>query len=466
MVIKPNTKEGVIIMITKKDTFAQLPKELERRFSELNIGKHLRKARITKGFGYSCLSIFRLIFLLVFQYKNWFQALQSKKAVDLPKKDTIYRFLNSSTYAWRTFLLSLCQDLTGRIKKLTSNNRVKVFIVDDSLFSRNRSKSVELLSRVFDHTEKRFYKGFQLLTLGWSDGYSFLPVDFALLSSAKKENQLNGVDESIDKRTSGYKRRLEAQQDKPSVVSALLDHALNAGITADYVLMDTWFTHEPLIEKITDKGLFVIGMVKQLKQRYFIDGEAHTLDELFKKAKRTMEKKDLLGSIHVHLAKGRQVKIVFVRNRNKKSEWLAILSTDTTLSDEEIVRIYGMRWDIETFFKCTKSLLNLAKEFQGRSYDLLISHTTIVFTRFILLEWERRQNNDPKTIGNLFFLLCEDVKDMDLESALNQLLAIFQTLAEANVCLNMELFKSKVQEWIASLPNYIKRCLTISVCES
>lgn len=190
-----------------------------------------------------------LFFLLVFQYKNWFQALQSKKAVDLPKKDTIYRFLNSSTYAWRTFLLSLCQDLTGRIKKLTSNNRVKVFIVDDSLFSRNRSKSVELLSRVFDHTEKRFYKGFQLLTLGWSDGYSFLPVDFALLSSAKKENQLNGVDESIDKRTSGYKRRLEAQQDKPSVVSALLDHALNAGITADYVLMDTWFTHEPLIEK-------------------------------------------------------------------------------------------------------------------------------------------------------------------------------------------------------------------------
>src|SRR5690606_19671990 len=426
MVIKPNTKEGVTIMITKKGTFAQLPKELERRFSELNIGKHLRKARITKGFGYSCLSIFRLIFLLVFQYKNWFQALQSKKAVDLPKKDTIYRFLNSSTYAWRTFLLSLCQDLTGRIKKLTSNNRVKVFIVDDSLFSRNRSKSVELLSRVFDHTEKRFYKGFQLLTLGWSDGYSFLPVDFALLSSAKKENQLNGVDESIDKRTSGYKRRLEAQQDKPSVVSALLDHALNAGITADYVLMDTWFTHEPLIEKITDKGLFVIGMVKQLKQRYFIDGEAHTLDALFKKAKRTMEKKDLLGSIHVHLAKGRQVKIVFVRNRNKKSEWLAILSTDTTLSDEEIVRIYGMRWDIETFFKCTKSLLNLAKEFQGGSYDLLISHTTIVFTRFILLEWERRQNNDPKTIGNLFFLLCEDVKDMNLESALNQLLAIFQ----------------------------------------
>lgn len=46
---------------------------------------------------------------------------------------------------------------------------------------------------------------------------------------------------------------------------------------------------------------------------------------------------------------------------------------------------YKMRWDIEVFFKCTKSLLRLQKEFQGRSYDLLISHTTIVFSRYILL---------------------------------------------------------------------------------
>jgi hypothetical protein len=29
--------------------------------------------------------------------------------------------------------------------------------------------------------------------------------------------------------------------------------------------------------------------------------------------------------------------------------------TDTALSDEEIVKVYGMRWDIETFFKCSKS---------------------------------------------------------------------------------------------------------------
>jgi len=66
-----------------------------------------------------------------------------------------------------------------------------------------------------------------------------------------------------------------------------------------------------------------------------------------------------------------------------------VLSTDTSLKDEEIIRIYGKRWDIEVFFKMTKSHLNLAKEFQGRSYDSMVAHTTIVFCRYIMLAIER-----------------------------------------------------------------------------
>lgn len=83
---------------------------------------------------------------------------------------------------------------------------------------------------------------------------------------------------------------------------------------------------------------------------------------------------------------------------------------------EEIVRIYGMRWDIETFFKFSKSFLHLAKEFQGRSYDMMISHTTIVFTRYILIAWQLRKEEDPKTMGNLFLFLCDEVKEMDFKN--------------------------------------------------
>jgi len=34
---------------------------------------------------------------------------------------------------------------------------------------------------------------------------------------------------------------------------------------------------------------------------------------------------------------------------------------------------------LEIFFKISKSNLNLEKEFQGRSYDSIVAHTTIVF---------------------------------------------------------------------------------------
>lgn len=59
-----------------------------------------------------------------------------------------------------------------------------------------------------------------------------------------------------------------------------------------------------------------------------------------------------------------------IRNRNKKSECLYLLSTDTSLKDTEIVRIYGNRWSIECFFKASKSFLKLGSEFQSRSYAL------------------------------------------------------------------------------------------------
>lgn len=142
--------------------------------------------------------------------------------------------------------------------------------------------------------------------------------------------------------------------------------------------MDSWFTLPPLVQAITEQGLDVIGMVKETKQRYTVV----SLKQLYQLAQPIQGKKGILRFIQCVMANGTPVKIVFVQNRNKRSEWLAILSTDQTLSEREIIQIYGMRWDIEVFFKTTKSLLKLQKEFQGRSYDGLISHTTIVFARY------------------------------------------------------------------------------------
>ena len=64
-------------------------------------------------------------------------------------------------------------------------------------------------------------------------------------------------------------------------------------------------------------------------------------------------------------------------------------STHCNLPDE-VVRIYGNRWDIKVFFKICKSFLALAREIQMRLYDALIAHTTFVMVRYIFLSVEHR----------------------------------------------------------------------------
>ncbi len=49
-----------------------------------------------------------------------------------------------------------------------------------------------------------------------------------------------------DGRTVLVRRIKETLMPKTELVQMLVDLALNAGIPCDYVLMDTWFTYEPL----------------------------------------------------------------------------------------------------------------------------------------------------------------------------------------------------------------------------
>ena len=425
----------------------------------------MKTAGFRKKFGYSCSFLFQLVFVLLFHHKNWFRLLESDRGDSFPGKDAVYRFLNHSGYAWRRFLSLLSSSTIEKVHALTRKDRVSVFVVDDSMFERNRSKAVELLSRFKDHATGSYYKGFRMLTLGWSDGHTFIPVDFSLLASLK--SQVSGIMEGIDKRTSGYKRRLEALLPAPRVIPAMIDRALSAGVQASYVLMDSWFTHAPLIQEMLDRGLDVIGMVKADKKRYLVGGRRLSLQELYYEAVPVQGKNNgILRSIRTELSPGIPVTMVFVRHRSNKKEWLAILCTNRSLPEDEIIRIYGIRWDIEVFFKCAKSLLRLQKEFQGRSYDLLVSHTTIVFSRYILLAWQHRQSTDHRTLGGLFHLLCDEVNQLDWAIALKQLINLIEDVAKKVNKKITTLIQTQLQQWIAGLPSYIKAYLPNLSCES
>ena len=75
-----------------------------------------------------------------------------------------------------------------------------------------------------------------------------------MLSSAKKDNRYQEISSDIDHRTNGFMSRTESLIEKTDAVILLIQRALASGIKADYVLMDTWFTTEPMLKEILKTG--------------------------------------------------------------------------------------------------------------------------------------------------------------------------------------------------------------------
>ncbi len=412
---------------TKQYRDQQEAKQLQNRISsfmkDFKVGTLLHANGIRKLRGVSPLTLFTVIFSLPFEGVNFSQGIVRNPNLGF-KKDAAYDFLKNPKHNWRKFMLSLAAIVVRFFDALTSEGREKVLIFDDSTYDRSRSKMVELLAWIYDHNSGRNLKGFKLLTLGWSDGNSFLPLDFILCSSANEETRVQGITKELDKRSCGYKRRVEALVKSTVHLEAMVKRAISFGLRADYILMDSWFCF-PSILAALGKHLPVICMGKDMPTiLYRHKGKWVRLSKLYSLLRKRPGKAKILTSVVVETREGQQVKIVFVRNRNKKRQWLGIVSTDTELSDEEIVRIYGKRWDIEVFFKMMKHYLNLERETQLRDYDGMIAHITIAMSRYIFLAFEQRCHDDPRTLGSLFFACSDEMKDLSLVEALQRILSL------------------------------------------
>jgi hypothetical protein len=178
---------------------------------------------------------------------------------------------------------------------------------------------------------------------------------------------------------------------------------------------------------------------------------------------------NIIGSCVVNLnltGKTLFARMVLVRSEKQKSQWLALLTTDLNLSEEEIVTLYGKCWDIEVFFKMIKSFLKLAREFQVRSYDALVTHTSIVFIRYIMLAVVARRNTDPRTFGELFYACYDEIQDITLMEALSLLLELFKSTMKQVLVLSEEKVKELLIYFVNSLPAWLKGKVLLLNCES
>lgn len=339
----------------------QISKSIRKFFIRFHLSSALKAANAYKKKGISVTLIFQYLFLLIFTNRSMYMNLLIGKDIPDFGKDTVYRFMKMLQINWIRFTTVLSSRIIkDAIVPLDSEDRAHVLIIDDSMFERNRSKKVELLAKTYDHAKHCYKFGFRMLTLGWSDGNTFLPVNGILLSTENKRNRINEAKE-VDKRTVGYKRRMLAVEKGTSAMLELLRAAKKAYIPARYVLFDSWFSSPSSLHSVKEIGYDVIAMVKKTPKMFFrYNGENMPLTRIYNKNKKRRGRSRYLLSVMVEVVKdGKMIpaKVVYVRNKNKRNEYLCLISTDVSLSEDEIIRVYGKRWDAGTlryFSKCVK----------------------------------------------------------------------------------------------------------------
>ena len=433
-------------------------------FHTFGIGNLLRKCNAQKEKGVPVLDIFKYKLCNVFTGRSMYMQQKTGSFRESFSKNTFYRFLNSPKTNWLRFTTLLSKKVADKVEPLTDDERVNAFVVDDSLFEKTSCKKTELGSRVFDHTSMKYRKGYRLMTLGWTDGNTFLPVNSCLLASSKESNLIGPVGR-FDGRSLADKRRKLAQTKGTEVMIELLKSALAAGHSAEYVLFDTWFSSPAQLIAVKNLGLDSIAMVKKSSRIYYeYEGELLSIKKIFGACKKRRGRSKYLLSVNVMIGKDEKIpaKIVCVRNKKNKKDWIAFICTNPELSEEEIIRIYGKRWQIEVFFKTCKSYLNLISECHSLTYDALTAHVAIVFTRYLMIAMEQRRNEDSRTLGEIFFFFTDELRDITfgesfqiiLTAMIDSVCAIFRP-TETQLELFIEMFAGR-------LPEYIRNSLTKS----
>ena len=173
-------------MITENNENVNHENAVECRFGnaikELKISRLLKASNVRKKKGGSVFDIFQFLLLLVFQNGNLFHFLNSKKKDTAFSKNPYYSFLNEPRYNCKRFRTLLAVRVTKYFNSLTKPDRAVSLVLDDTIIPRERSRKVELLSRVYDHVIHKTVKGFNMLTLGWTDCYSFVPVSYNMMA--------------------------------------------------------------------------------------------------------------------------------------------------------------------------------------------------------------------------------------------------------------------------------------------
>jgi len=258
--------------------------------------------------------------------------------------DKITRFINSEDFT----SVNLWSMVKATVRQIEGEEGV--LIVDDTLEEKPSTDENEIVNWYFDHSKGRTVKGINIISVLYYNKGIRIPVAFDLVRKTKIVE---------DKKTGKQKRKSE--RTKNEQYREMLRVCIKNNIKFRFVLNDVWYTSSEnmmLIKEELEKD-FIMGIKSNRKiaisQKDKLNGKYVTVNELGLKENEIVKIYMEGVSFGVSL-----IKQIF-KNEDGTEGILYLVSSDLTLTYDQITTIYQKRWKVEEYHKSLKQHVSLCK---------------------------------------------------------------------------------------------------------
>src|SRR5664279_112771 len=295
--------------------------------------------------------------------------------------DTISRFLKSKALT----SANLWQRVKPIARKVQSEDAV--LIIDDSILEKPYSDESELVCWHWDHAQRRSVKGINLLTALYHSQDVSLPVSFELVTKP---------DTFIDKKTDHQKRRARVNKNERS--RGMIKTTIDNNLPFKYVLSDTWYAaaenmvyiagtlHRNFVMPLKSNRNVALSYNDQQERRFIdissLELEAiHPVDSLSPRTRVSRTVTIWLEDVPFPLLLCKQL----FTNDDGSQGTLYLVTSDRTLSSQEMAAIYHKRWKVEEYHKSLKSNASLEKS-PSKTKQTQSNHIYLTLYAFVKLE--------------------------------------------------------------------------------
>jgi hypothetical protein len=308
------------------------------------------------------------------------------------RKKRFYTFMASPKIPWQRLWITLWK----MIPEPTTDNRLLLAL--DDYINPKTGKKIFGCAKVFDHAAKRNQSKYpwaqNIVAVGLlkivKGRWACLPLNYRFYHLKKSVEKMN---------RDGNRPKIAFESKLSQAAAMVTDIAAAFRRTRITLVTDSWFGNNGLWKPLHDQLGIWIDMISRLRSNNNIFelpgphrtgragrpkkygrklGSTAMLADRFKSLANEY-KVNLYGRDRTVVAYERVVMLKTIRCAVKvvwiyrRTQWVALYSTDLTLSVRQIIEYYGARWKIEAFFKELKRDMGSA-ETQTRHPNAVANH--------------------------------------------------------------------------------------------